>query len=309
MKTSKELILAELRNSHPLEWRPGMQIPVGANHYQLWNTPASGAAGNVDSSAAGYQYAIQTTTLIRAKTVDQKFYTIPFAEYIPVIPGEAAWLEDIRTNEVYSIGGSFEEGLVNQANQKSALSRVTTAITPVTQKIALWAKKFDYSIFEINKALAADNWNPIEGKTKSLKQNWDLGLQVVAFLGLLSDQTNFPGLLSNPNINVNTAVITKNLSSFAYADFQTFVSTVMSAYVSNSNNTEMPDHFGIPLADWLGLAAYVNPQYPLPGTMLVDALQNAFAKITGNASFKIFPILYGNMAVNAGYWTVNGTYR
>jgi hypothetical protein len=297
--TPEQLILSELKNSVPVQWTPGMTLS---------NNPTNGA---IDSSTLGYQYTIQTTTQIRAETVKQKFYEIPFATYVPVIPGEAAWMETIKTNLVYQIGGNFEQGIVNTGSNQQKFAKVQVGTAPVTQTVALWAKSYDYSVFEVNKALALNNWDVVSGKLEALKTEWDLGIQKCSFLGLLSDQTNFPGLLSQPNVNINLSVITKNISTFANsgADFQTFVGAVMAAYFANSNNTVMPDHLGIPIDDYLGLAVFINPAFPLAGSMIIDGLENAFKKITGNPNFVIYGVLYAKMTVNAGYWTTNGTQR
>lgn len=297
MRTPRQLIEQELKNSTPvpIQWTPGMTL-LNAN-------------GAIDSATLGYQYTVQTTTLIRAETVSQKFYEIPFANYIPVIPGEAAWMETIKTNLVYQLGGNFEQGIVNTGSNEQKFAKVNVGTAPVTQTVALWAKGYDYSVFEVNKALALNNWDVVSGKLEALKTQWDLGIQKLSFLGLLQDQTNFPGLLSQPDVNINLTVITKNISSFSYTDFQTFVSAILAAYFLNSNNTVMPDHFAMPIDDYLGLAVYINPQFPMAGSMLIDALENAFRKITGNAAFEVYGVLYAKMLTNAGYWATNGTQR
>lgn len=304
--TPKELILQELKNSGkpPIAWTPGMSIPLNA--FQALQNASNGA---IDSSTLGYQYTIQTTTQIRAETIGQKFYEIPFAEYMPVIPGQAAWMESIKTNLVYKIGGNFEQGLINTGANQQQFTQVNVGTSPITQTIALWAKSYNYTTFEVNKALALNNWDVVTGKVEALKTEWDLGLQQLSFLGLLSDLTNFPGLLSQVSVNINLSVITKNISSFSFSDFQTFVSLVMAAYFANSNSTAMPDHFGIPMDDYLGLAVYINPEFPIAGSMLIDALETAFRKITQNPNFKVYGTIYGESSVNAGYWTMNGTQR
>jgi hypothetical protein len=310
--TPKQLILQELTNSgrdkSPLQFQHGMNIPIGRVQ-ELWNTPSNGA---IDSATLGYQYTIQTTTLIRAEVVEQKFYEIPFAQYMPVIPGEAAWMETIKTNLVYKLGGTFEQGIVNTGSNEQVFTKVNVGTAPVTQTVALWAKAYDYSVFEVNKALALNNWDVVRGKMEALKTDWDLGLQQLSFLGMLSDNTNFPGLLSQANVNINLSVITKNISTFANSggDMNTFVSAVLAAYFANSNNTTFrPDHFAMPIDDYLGLAQFVNPAFPLAGSMMIDVLENAFKKITGNTAFVIYGVLYAKMSVNAGVWTTNGTQR
>lgn len=299
MKTPSQLIRASLNNQQPVGWHPGLS---------LLNTN-----GTIDSSTAGYSYAIQTTTLIRAKTVDQVYYEIPFAQYIPVKIGEAAWLDDIRTNVVASVSGDFESGIISNATQNTKLSKVDVAVTPITQKIFTWAKAYEYTVPEIKKALALNNWDVIESRMKAIKTQWDLGIQQLSMLGLLSDSSylfaNYPGLLSNPNVTINLAVITKNISSFASAggDFQTFAATVLEAYFANTNRTKMPDSFSIPMSDFLGLGAFVNPAFPV--LTLKQALENVFKDMTGKANFKIYGNAYGDQTVNAGYWASAGTYR
>jgi hypothetical protein len=307
MKTPKQLIMEELKNSVPLNIKDSrsIRIPDVINPIELYNA----TNGAVSSTTLGYQYTIQTTTLIRAETVDQKFYEIPFADYIPVIPGEAAWMENIKTNLVYKIGGSFEQGIINTGSNQQKFAKMNIGTTPVTQAVALWAKSYDYSTFEVNKALALNNWDVVSGKLEAVKMDWDLGIQQLSFLGLQSDATNFPGLLSQASVNINLTVITKNISTFATTDWQTFVSTIIAAYFLNSNNTVMPDHFEIPIDDYLGLAAFVNPSFPLAGSMFIDLLEASFKKITGNPNFVVYGSLYGKMATNAGFWATNGTQR
>jgi hypothetical protein len=303
--TPKQLILSELKNKAPLEWTAGLQIPTTIGQ-EFWNA----SNGAVASTTLGYQYTIQTTTLIRAEVIEQVFYEIPFAQYVSVIPGEAAWMETIKTNLVYKIGGSFEQGIVSTGANQQAFAKMDIGTTPVTQNVALWAKSYEYNTFEVNKALALNNWDIVRGKMEAVKTDWDLGLQQHTFLGLAQDLTDFPGLMSQTSVNINTTTITKNISTFTNSggDFQTFVSLVMANYFSNSNNTRLPTHFEIPMDDYLGLAVFVNPAYPLAGSMLIDCLENAFKKICG-PNFTIYGCLYGKMTVNAGFWATNGTQR
>lgn len=306
MRTPYQLIMQELDNKAPVEWRPGLSIPVTLDR-EFWNN----TNGAVDSATLGYQYTIQTTTQIRGETILQKFYEIPFASYIPVIPGEAAWLETIKTNLVYKLGGNFEQGVISTGANQQKFAKVNVGTAPVTQTIALWAKSYDYTTFEVNKALAMNNWDVVSGKLEALKTEWDLGIQQLSFLGLLMDQTNFPGLLSQPAVNINLTRITKNISTFASAggDFQTFVSGVLADYFANSNNTVLPDHFAMPMDDYLGLAVFINPAFPMADSMFIVALRRAFAEITGNPNFTVYGVLYAKMASNAGFWATNGTQR
>ena len=168
--------------------------------------------GAVDSSSLGYQYTVQTTTLIRAKVVDQKFYEFPWTSYVPTAVGEGAYMEDIKTNIVYQTAGDFESGVQSTA-QEARIQTVSAGIAPVSYKIFTWVAGYQYSIMELEKALRSTNWNPVESKQRTLKKLWDLGVQKIAYLGSLKDQTNVPGLLSNAAVDVDTTTIPVAISA------------------------------------------------------------------------------------------------
>lgn len=284
---------------------------------KLWNSKAAwdpsmgmqllNSNGDVDVTTLGYQYTIQTTTAIRAQVIKQKFYEIPFADYVPVVPGTGAWMESIKTNAVYQLSGPFETGVISTASGPSKLATVDVATAPISAVIKTWAKAYQYTVPEVQKALASDNWDVVTSKMETLKKQWDLGLQKVSFLGFLPDLTNVPGLLTNASVTANTGVITKNISSMSNSEFQTLVSAILGAYFTNSNNTVLPDTFEIPMSDFLGLGAYVNPAFPV--LTLKDALENTFKSITGNPNFKIYGTRYGDAGANAGYVSTPGKYR
>ena len=261
------------------------------------------ANGDIATSTLGYQYTTQTTTYIRERVVEQKFYTVPIADFVPVDVGTGAWMEDIKTNLVYEVAGDFASGIISLANAPSALSTVDVGTAPINAKVLTWAKGYQYSIPEVSKALAADNWDVIDGKLTALTKNWQLGLQSLAFLGLQQDLTNFPGLLTNSSVTINTSVITANISSLSAANFQTLIANLLAAYLSNANYTAMPNRFTIPLADWAGLGAAASSDYPLMD--MITYLENMFKKLTGEKDFKIMPLAYGNSAQNAGW--INGS--
>lgn len=292
---SYETQVEELKNSGGLlRWKPGMS---------LFN-----ANGSIDSATLGYRYTIQTTTLIQPRISRQKFYEIPFADYIPVRVGQGAYLEEIKTNVEYDSAGDFESGIQGTA-QNTRISQVSTGLAPITYKIKTWVGGYQYSILELEKALRADNWNVQEGKHKALLKRWQLGLQRIAFLGSYTDPTGVPGLFSNAAVNINLSVIALQISSMSYTQFGALVAAIMDAYFQNSNSTEYPTHFAIPQSDWNGLAVPINPQFPVAGSMMIDYLLAAFKKITGNDNFVIYPVAYADQKNNKGVWTANGTYR
>lgn len=290
---SSELILRELRNSAPLEHDRNMS---------LYN-----ANGIIDSATTGYQYTIQTTTQIRAKTVDQKFYKVSLADKVPVEVGEAAWMENIKTNLVFQAGQDFESGIMGTGVSGAKIPKVEVATAPKTQVIKTWAKGYDYSVPEVNKALALNNWDVVSAKMKALKENWDLGLQKTAFLGLKSDP-NILGLLTQTNLSVSdTTTIPVNISSMTYQQIQTMVSVMLENYYANTNFTEMPDAWEIPADDFYGLGAFVNPQFPT--RTILSFLKEWLQEMTGNPNFLIYPLAYGMAVNNKGYVSVSGKSR
>ena len=265
-------------------WAPGMQL--------------ENANGAISDVSLGYQYAIQTTTLIRARVIEQKFYKVPFAEYIPVEVGTGAFLEDIKTNLTFDAAGSFESGIQGTSSGPTQVAQVHVGTSPRTAAIVTWAKGYQYNMVELKKALASNNWDIVESKMKALKRNWDLGLQQVAFLGLQSNSA-IPGLLTNSDVTEDTDTIKAFIHSLSYSDFATLVQNLLAAYFANSNYTVLPDHFAIPVEDFLGLETPVSPQFPT--VSMLEFLEKAFKKATQNPNFKIVPIAYCDQVNNAGF--------
>ncbi len=265
------------------------------------------AAGDIDPATTGYQYTLQTTTLIRAKVIKQKFYTVPVADFLPVIHGEGAWMDENKTNLVYDVAGAFETGIISVANAPAQLSTVDIATAPVTQKVITVAKGYQYSNPEVQKALASANWDVIQSKLETLKKHFDLGLQKIGFLGLSADETDVPGLLTQTSVNINTTDLTQNISSMNYTQFGTLVSVLLKDYAVNCAYTEVPDTFIIPMDDFLGLGTPINPQFP--NISMLEYLENMFKRMTGNANFRVLGLAYSNLAQNAGYVSTNGKNR
>lgn len=292
---SYEEKVIELKNSGGLvRWTRGMS---------LFN-----ANGAIDSSTQGYRYTLQTTTLIQPRISKQKFYEIPFADYIPVRVGQGAYMEEIKTNVQYDSAGDFESGIQGVA-QNTRIAQVSTGLAPITYKIKTWVKGMQWSVLELEKALRADDWNVQEGKHSALTRNWQLGLQRIAFLGSYTDPTGVPGLASNTSVNATTGVITQNISTLNYTQFGTLVSALMQDYFANSNSTVYPTHFAIPQSDWNGLGVAVNPQFWVAGGTMLDVLRAAFVQVTGNPNFVIYPVAYLDQSKNLGVWAPAGTYR
>ena len=266
------------------------------------------ATGDIDQSTLGYQIALDTLTFIKKQITEQKFYEVSPADYIPIAVGDGSFSQSILTNLSVSTARDFESGIINQGSGNDRLEAADSAISSKTVAVMNWAKAVGYSIFEVEQALQANNWDIIESKHRARKKNWDLGIQAVAFLGLKGSNTTVPGLLTQTSANVNsdTTTITETISGMTSAEFATFVKNVVAAYQANCDYTAMPTHFVIPQDDWLGLASPVSDTYPFNSKL--EYLKKAFAEIVPGG-VKIQPIVYGMPAYNVSRLGGSGLHR
>lgn len=257
------------------------------------------AVGDVADALTGYQIATDTLTYIKKQVVNQKFYTVAPGDFVPVVVGEGAFAADILTNRSYSDADDFESGNLRTGASDSRLASVDVSVDGVTVPVINWAKTLGYTIFDVEQALRSNNWDIIAQKHMARKKNWDLGIQEIAFLGSATNP-NVPGLLTNTNINTNTSLITSPISQLNAANLQTFVTTLISTYFTNTSSTAMPNRFAIPYGDFLGMPALTPGTvgtYPVP---IISYLQDAFTKAVSmyEKDFKIMPLAYCDAANN-----------
>jgi hypothetical protein len=249
------------------------------------------ASGDIDISSTGYRYAIDTMTYIRAQVIKQKFFELSIADYIPVDVGEAAWKSQVVQNLEFLEGGSFKDGFVNQGNSRRA--QVSAALGQLAMPTMTWTKKAGWTIAEIEESANVGNWDVVEAKLRSLKKNWDLGIQEGAFTGFTPELTGF---LNNATVNINTTLIAESISAMDATEFQTFLAGLLTAYYANSNSTVLPDTFVIPTDDYLGLGVAASPTYP--NISKLEYMGNFLKKMTANEGFQIKPLTYAQAALN-----------
>lgn len=273
------------------------------------------AAGDVSDQSTGFKYATDTLSFIKAEVTKQEFYEIPFADYLDVAVGRGSWSDQIFTNVSFSNAASFASGIINTGSN-TRFASVDAAVSPISQKIRLWAKQLSYNISEVEQALQANNWDPIMAKEQARKENFDLGIQEVAFVGLSGD-ADITGLLNNPNVTIDTTTIVRLISTNTAAQLATLVQTLIKSFFigtntttdTGANYTRMPTHFAIPYADWLGLST------PFPGTVgtyplpMIDYLLMAFKAQTKNPNFEIYPVAYCDPGHNPNGLTNYCLYR
>lgn len=255
------------------------------------------ANGDVNVTGLGFQIAIDTLTYIKKAVTTQKFYKVPPATYIPVAVGDGAFAQNILTNLEFSNSDAFETGNIRSGESGSRLASADASVASKTIKTVNWAKQIGYTIFDIEQALMANNWDIIMAKERARKTNWDLGIQEIAFIGSRSD-TDVTGLLTSANVTINTSFITAPISGLNAANMQTFVAGLIQTYFTATLSTQMPTTFVIPYTDYLGM------QVPFPGTVgtfpvpIFDYLLKAFRAATQNQNFEILPLSYAEAANN-----------
>lgn len=264
------------------------------NRMTIKGMPLLNASGDIDIQSTGYQYAINTLSFIRSDVITQKFYRINFPDYLPMDVGEGQWMDEIVQNMEYHIGGTFEDGFVKDGSSRSP--QVDAALAQVRMPVRTWRKKVAWNIATIAQAANVGNWDPVAAKMATLKENWDLGLQEGAFNGF-KGESEMTGLLTNSAVNINTSIITEEISGMSDAEFQAFVKAILYAYYVNSNYTvDDPDTFIMPTSDYMGMSSAASATFPMKSKL--EYLLDSFKKMTRNENFKILPLTYAQSALN-----------
>lgn len=251
-------------------------------------------------NSLGYEIPITTLTTIMKKITEQKFYNIPFADYLPVRVGEGAWSSFLTTYRSFDVAAPFEDGIINTGQNNTRLANADAAVDALNIKVQNWAKSMGWSIFDLEQAAKSGNWDIVTAKEKSRKRNWDLGLQRVMFLGadgLNGNGGSCLGLLNQAGITTNTTLITEKISTMDPTELKAFCAAIIEAYRENCQRTAMPSHFIVPESDFNGMASTVSPQFPIK--TILELLLEMFKTMTGNKGFQILPLLYGDAAYNA----------
>lgn len=229
-------------------------------------------------NALGIDIPITTLTTAIKSVSEQKFYKIAPAEYLPVVVGEGAFSTNLLKYTSFNLGGDFEQGLINTSTHNSQLAQADAAVEGVQIPVINWAKGLSWNLFEVQQAAKTGNWDLITEKEKARKTNWDLGIQKAAFLGVAS--VGAKGLLNQDGITSDLTTVTKPIKSMSPVEYQAFVGSVYAAYREHCEYTAEPDVFIIPESDYNGLAAAVDPNFPIKTKL--EYLKEAFRLIVGH---------------------------
>lgn len=258
----------------------------------------------------GYDIPITTLTSIMKKISMQKFFQIPFADYLPVRVGEGAWSDTLLTYRSFFMSGDFENGIINTGGNSSRLASADAGVDSVPIKVFNWANEVTWTIFDIQQAAKAGNWDIVTSKEKARKMSWDLGLQRIAFLGARGQNASAGacvGLLNLPGILPNTTLITKAISSMDPAELKVFTAGLLQFYRQQSEYTAWPDRFIIPESDFNGLVSTASATFPIRSTL--NLLLEAFRENTMNPNFKILPLAYADASQHADVAAIAGKQR
>lgn len=253
-------------------------------------------------NALGFEINITTLTQILKKVSEQKFFKIPFADYLPVTVGEGAFSTQITKYRSFQVADGFETGVIDTGGNNGRLAEVATGVDALNQKVIDWGKTYGWTLFQIEYASRSGNWDLISSLEKSRKTNWDLGIQRVAFLGLAGDTGSAKGLLNQSGITNNTALITKAISTMSASEIGVFIAGLIQAYRANCAYTAMPTHFVMPESDYNGLAGPSSDTYPIVSKL--QLMLDAFKLVTMNPNFQIKPCAYADAANSGGALTV-----
>ena len=251
-------------------------------------------------NSLGYEVNITTLTTIVKKITEQKFFQVSPADYLPIKVGEGTWSSNLTTYRSFQIADEFETGIINTGGNNARLASGDAGVDALNIKVNNWAKAIGWSIFDLELAAKSGNWDLVAAKERVRKENWDLGVQRVAFLGARGQNGaggSCLGLLNQAGITFNSTAVPTALSLMTYTQLATFQQSIIQAYRTNCNYTAFPTHFIIPESDYNGLVAQSSPQFPMKSVL--QLLEEGFQVITRNKNFKILPLAYCS-AANAG---------
>ena len=256
---------------------------------------------NAISEQYGYLVPMTTLTAVLRDVASQKFYQIPVADYLPVRVGtEAAWAEDLLMFRSFQVGGDFEKGYVETANE-GRLASTDAQLDAIRVKARVWAKELNWSIADVAKAARSGVWDIVTQKEKSRRTNWDLGIQKTAFLG--SSDGVMEGLATLSDVTVNTTLIPTAINLMSDAQFQAFAQGIVAAYLTNNNYTAMPNRLYIPQTDYVALATATSVQFPIKSK--IEYLRDVLKAATNQPDFEIKPLAYLQVAQSSGKLTAD----
>ena len=249
-------------------------------------------------SSAGLEQTITTTTQLVAGIVNTLYYELmgqKLSDFVKIEVGTGAYSTNLVQYASAYVGSPFKQGIINPtASGINADANSNIKIGALNIPNNFWRMKYEVSQELIGMAARnAETFSIIEENEKARKKCFDLGLQEATFKGL-GDGKSY-GLLNQPNVTVNTTLMTAELESMSDAQFQTFLATAPGAYAANANGVTMFNRLLIPQKAFLSL----NQPFGQYGETRRTILERAFQGIVGE-DFKIVHATYCTGATAGG---------
>ena len=249
-------------------------------------------------SAAGFEQAIETTTQIVSGVVNTLFYELmgqKLSDFVKIEVGTGAYSTNLFQYASTYVGSPFKQGIIEPtASGINADANSNIKIGSLSIPNNFWRMKYNVRQELIQMAARnAETFSIIEENEKARKKTWDLGLQEATFKGL-GDGKSY-GLLNQPNVTVNTTLMSAELDAMTDAQFQTFLANAAGVFAANSNGTIMFNRMLIPQKAFLAL----QQPYGAFGETRLSVLKRAFQGIVGD-DFKIVHATYCTGATAGG---------
>ena len=245
---------------------------------------------NSGADVTGLEATITTLTDIIGGVVETKYYELngqKLSDFCKIEVGRGAYATELMQYASTFVGNNGKQGIVNPtANGISKDANSSIQIGSIKMPNNFW--RWDYTVTNelVNMAQKnAETFSIIEENEKARKKIWDLMLQDAWFNGL-GDGRSY-GLLNQPNVTVNTTLMTAELGDMTDAQFQTFLAKVAGEYNKVSNYTISFNRMLIPSEQYFAL----TQPYGTFGLNRLQVLEDAMKRIVG-ADFKIVHAKY-----------------
>lgn len=245
---------------------------------------------NSGADVTGLEATITTLTDIIGGVVETKYYELngqKLSDFCKIEVGRGAYATELMQYASTIVGNNGKQGIVNPtANGISKDANSSIQIGSIKMPNNFW--RWDYTVTNelVNMAQKnAETFSIIEENEKARKKIWDLMLQDAWFNGL-GDGRSY-GLLNQPNVTVNTTLMTAELGDMTDAQFQTFLAKVAGEYNKVSNYDISFNRMLIPSEQYFAL----TQPYGTFGLNRLQVLEDAMKRIVG-ADFKIVHAKY-----------------
>lgn len=245
---------------------------------------------NSGADVTGLEATITTLTDIISGVVETKYYELnsqKLSDFCKIEVGRGAYATELMQYASTFVGNNGKQGLINPtANGISKDANSSIQIGSLKMPNNFWRWNYTVTNELVNMAQKnTETFSIIEENEKARKKTWDLLLQDAWFNGL-GDGRSY-GLLNQPDVAVNTTLMTAELGNMTDAQFQTFLAKVAGEYNKVSNYAISFNRMLIPSEQYFAL----TQPYGTFGLNRLQVLEDAMKRIVG-ADFKIVHAKY-----------------